>query len=287
MLAPARVAKTENTPRAHKRLLKRVLRSDPAQEYLLYLPHTAGEDAPLLVAVHGVSRNADQHARLLSGYCDQYGVVLLAPVFSADDFPNYQQFGRAGPGRRADRALNVIVAEATAIAGINPERFFLFGYSGGAQFAHRYLMAYPHRVAAAAIAGAGWYTLPNPTRRFPYGTRMSKSLSDLRFDAEEFLSIPVTVMVGAEDTGPAGVRRSDRLDREQGTNRLERARNWVAQMQSAAVAHHLEPRVTLVELPRCDHSFRRSILRAGLGSQIFQALFGPPGQCATRDGTPT
>ena len=28
----------------------------------------------------------------------------------------------------------------------------LFGFSGGAQFAHRYVMAYPHRVASAVFA---------------------------------------------------------------------------------------------------------------------------------------
>lgn len=281
MLAPARTEKTESTPRARKRLLRRVLRSDPAQEYLVYLPPSAGEHAPLLVTVHGVSRNADQQVRLLSAYCDQYGVVLVAPIFSAEEFPRYQQLGGAGQGKRADLALNAIVAEAAAVAGIESESFYLFGYSGGAQFAHRYLMAYPHRVAAAVVAGAGWYTLPNPTRRFPFGTRMSKSLTDLRFDAEEFLSVPVTVIIGAADTATAAVRRSAKLDSEQGTNRLDRARTWVARMQAAAADHHMAPRVSLLELPRSDHSFRRAVLRDGLGSQAFQALFGPAGQAVT------
>lgn len=280
MLAPA-IRKIESKPRTRKRLMRRVLRSDPAQEYLVYLPPTAGENAPLLVTVHGVSRNADEHVRLLSAYCDQYGVVLVAPLFSAEDFPKYQQLGHAGQSKRADLMLNAIIAEAAAVAGIECESFYLFGYSGGAQFAHRYLMAHPHRVAAAVVAGAGWYTLPNPTRRFPFGTRMSKSLTDLRFDAEEFLSIPVTVIIGAEDTATAGVRSSAKLDSEQGTNRLDRARNWVAQMQAAAASHHMESRVSLVELPRSDHSFRRAVLRAGLGSLAFQALFGGAGQAIT------
>ena len=281
MLAPALVGKTESKPRARKRLMRRVLRSDPAQEYLVYLPPAVAEQSRLLVAVHGVSRNADQQVRLLSAYCDQYGVVLVAPIFQAEDFPKYQQLGRAGRGKRADLALNAIVAEAAAVAGIECESFYVFGYSGGAQFAHRYLMAYPHRVAAAVVAGAGWYTLPNPTRRFPFGTRMSKSLTDLRFDAEEFLSVPVTVIIGADDTATAGVRSSPKLDSEQGTNRLDRARNWVTRMQAAAADHHMQSRVSLVELPRSDHSFRRAVLRAGLGSQAFQALFGPAGQAVT------
>lgn len=274
MLAPTALKKTGSSLRGPKRLLRRVLRSDPGQQYLVYVPRSAGEQAPLFVSVHGASRNADQHARLLAAYCDTYGAVLVAPVFTAEQYPDYQRFGRLGRGKRADIALNMIVAEVAAMTGAAGEQFYLFGYSGGAQFAHRYLMANPHRVAAAVIAAAGWYTLPDPTRRFPHGTRLTKKLPEVRFDAEEFLSVPVTVIVGANDHTQQGLRRNARLDREQGVTRVERARTWVAAMQAAAASHHLESRVAYEEVESCDHSFKRSILRGGLGDKVFRALFG-------------
>ncbi len=259
-----------------KRLLRRVLQADPAQEYLLYVPESHAAEPPLFVSAHGVSRNADEHARLLSVYCEMHGAVLVAPYFSVERYPDYQRLGRAGHGKRADVALDMIVAEVAALTGASAQQFYLFGFSGGAQFAHRYVMAHPHRILAAALASAGWYTLPDHTRRFPYGTRTSHKLPGVRFDAEEYLQVPMRVMVGAEDDGTKGLRRTARLDREQGGSRIERARTWVGAMQAAAAAHHLESMVSYEEVENCDHSFRRSILRSGLGDRVFEWMFGPP-----------
>lgn len=281
MLAPTLPRTQPNSPPERKRLLRRVLRSDPGQEYLVYVPRSAGKRAPLFVCIHGVSRNADQQARLLSAYADIYGTVLVAPIFSREQYPDFQRLGRIGRSKRADLLLNQVVADAAAMTGASAERIHLFGFSGGAQFAHRYFMAHPHRVAAAVIAASGWYTFPNPTRRFPYGTRMNKLLPDVRFDAEEFLTVPVTVMVDAEDVEDSGLRRKERLDREQGVTRVERARRWVAAMQSAAAMHHLESRVSYEEIADCGHSFSRAIMRGGLGDKVFRALFGPPPARAT------
>lgn len=276
MLSPTTPRKRKNAPRAHKRLQRRILLSEPSQEYLVYVPSSGGENAAIFVSVHGASRNADEHARLLSAYCEMYGVVLIAPIFSAEQHPDFQRMGRAGRGKRADMALNMIVAEVASMTGASAEKFFLFGFSGGAQFAHRYLMANPHRVSKAVVAAAGWYTFPEPTRRYPYGTRMSKKLPGVRFDAEEYLSVPVTVMIGAKDDGQSGVRRSTRLDRDQGTNRIERARRWVEAMKESAKAHHLESRVSYEEVENTDHSFSRSVLRGGLGDRVFRAILGEP-----------
>lgn len=280
MLAPMVLKKDRNAPKAHKRLQRRVLQADPSQEYLVYVPSSCGDHAPLVVSVHGVSRNADQHIRLLAAYCDMYGAVLVAPIFSVEQHPDYQRLGRVGRGKRADNALHMIVAEAAAMTGAAAERFHLFGFSGGAQFAHRYMMANPHRVAGAVVASAGWYTFPDATQRFPYGIRMNKTLPNVRFDAEEFLSVPVTVIVGEHDDSQSGLRRSARLDRDQGVTRIERARRWVAAMKAAAEAHHLDSKVAYAEMANCDHSFQRSILRGGLGDKVFQALLGTPATIA-------
>ena len=257
-------------------LARRVLRLDPGQEYLLYVPSTRSAAPPLVVSVHGVSRNANVHARLLSACSERYGAVLVVPHFSVMQHPDYQRLGRTGLGKRADLALDQIVAEVAALTGASAERFHLFGFSGGAQFAHRYVMAHPHRIESAVIACAGWYTFPDATRRFPNGIRPTAKLPGVRFDAEEFLSVPMKVIVGANDNDSTGLRRGERLDREQGSTRVERARNWVAAMQAAARAHHLEPAVSCEELVGSDHSFRRLMLRGGLGDKAFEAMFGPP-----------
>ncbi len=268
-------AATDRSERSgRKRLLRRVLTSDPGQEYLVYVPSGGGVGAPLVVSVHGISRNADEHARLLSAYCEIHGAVLVAPLFDAEQHPDYQRLGRLGRGKRADLALNLILAEVAAATGATADRFHLFGFSGGAQFAHRYTMAHPHRVARAVFASAGWYTLPNGTKRFPRGIRASKKLPGVRFDAEEFLCVPMTVLVGADDVEQTGLRRSSRLDAEQGVSRVERARRFVEAMKASAETHYLESVCEYEEVENCDHSFKRSILRSGLGERVFAAFFG-------------
>ena len=256
-------------------LLRRVLRADVSQEYLLYLPTTRSSNPPLVVSAHGASRNAEEHGRLLSAYCEMHGAVLVVPVFSPGKYPDYQRLGRVGRGRRADLALDRIVEEVAAFTGASAERFHLFGFSGGAQFAHRYALAHPRRVASGVFASAGWYTFPDPTRRFPHGTWPTAQLPGMRFDAEEFLKVPMKVIVG-ENEHDKQLRRSERLDREQGTSRAERARNWVSAMQATADAHFMEPLATLEILSDCTHSFRRAMLRGGLGEALFKAILDAP-----------
>ncbi len=258
------------------KVLKRELRADSLQSYFLYVPTRGGHGAPVFVSVHGISRNARRHARLFAPYCEKYGVVLVAPQFSADQHPDYQRLGRRGRGDRADLALDAILAEVAAATGAAASQIRLFGYSGGAQFAQRYTLAHPHRVRCTVLASAGWYTFPDPKRRFPYGLRPTRSLPGVRFDPEEFLSVPMTVLAGSGEGAERRVRRSARLDAQQGKTRLERARNWVAAMQEAAGSYRLESRVRLEEGVDQGRSFRLSMTEGGLGDRVFAALFGPP-----------
>jgi poly(3-hydroxybutyrate) depolymerase len=274
MRAPAAWNRSE--PLQKKTVVRRVLRTDPGQEYFVAVPSAGGHGAPLFVAVHGISRNAIEQAKMFSSFCEANGVVLVAPHFSAEKHSDYQRLGRAGRGDRADVVLNSIIEETSWLTGASTTQVYLFGYSGGAQFAHRYLMAYPHRVARAVIASAGWYTFPDRGKRFPYGIRPNRHLPSVRFDPEEFLRVPVAVLVGELDTTSVGLRRTARVDRQQGETRVERARNWVEAMQAAARAYRLDPQVSFEQMPGGDHSFKDLMKQSQLGERVFQALFGAP-----------
>jgi len=257
-----------------KRVVRRVLTSDPGQEYFVYVPRSGGKKAPLFVAVHGISRNAPEHADWFSRHAENYGVVLVAPLFSKERNSDYQRLGRTGRGTRADEALHAIVEEAVLLTGASGAQIHLFGYSGGAQFAHRYAMAYPHRIARAVVVSAGWYTFPDRKERYPYGIRHSDRIPRLRFDPEEFLRVPVAVMVGERDDARDGVRQTARVDRQQGSTRTERARRWVEAMQATAAAYQLESHVTFEEIPGGTHSFKQLMQDCQLGERVFRALFG-------------
>ena len=247
----------------------------PGQEYFAYVPASGGDHAPVFVAVHGISRNVHEHASLFAPLCEKVGAVLLAPFFPSDRCPDYQRLGRLGRGPRSDQALDTVVDEIGGLTGTRTDRLLMFGFSGGAQFVHRYTMAHPHRVARAVSAAAGWYTFPDRRLRYPYGMGRTRELPEVRFDPEEFLRVPITVIVGEQDVSSLDLRSTDRVIRQQGVTRLDRARNWVAAMQAAAEAHHLEPLVRLETIPGGDHTFMSLMLHGGLGERAFAALFGP------------
>lgn len=256
------------------RVLRRVLRADSTQEYLVYAPRSGGEGAPVLASVHGVSRNAFEQARLFAPFCEKFGVVLVVPRFSSEQHQDYQRLGRGGRGIRADLLLNQYLSEVASLTGADATQICLFGYSGGAQFAHRYLMAHPHRVARAVVVAAGWYTFPDHRQRFPYGIRSTRLLPGVSFNPEEFLHVPVDVFVGARDVGSGNLRRTERCDEQQGTTRVERACNWVAAMRAAAEAYGIKPAVTFTEVPDVDHSFQRFCQHGALIERVFWSLFG-------------
>ena len=256
------------------RILVRALRTDPSQEYLVFVPASAAPDARVMVSVHGISRNAHEQAAVFAELCEARGIVLVVPSFTAERHKQYQRLGRRPRGSRADLLLNRFLEEVASLSGADVTQIHLFGYSAGAQFAHRYLMGHPHRVARAVVVAAGWYTFPDPGRRFPYGLRPNRALKDLRFDPEQFLRVPIEVLVGEQDLASTKLRRSERLDAQQGTDRLSRARSWVAAMTAAAAAHGFPPSVSLTEVPDVDHSFATFCARGALVERVGRSLFG-------------
>lgn len=251
-------------------------------DYYAYLPRSS--PTRVLVSVHGISESARTHVEQFTRLADRYGALVVAPHFERPAWSDYQRLGRKGKGPRADRALERLVAAIAARAGVAAGRFFLFGYSGGGQFAHRYLIANPRRVASAAIASAGWYCFPDSTARYPYGIASADSLDDVEFDPDAFLRVPLLVTVGERDVErDSSLRQSARVDRQQGTTRPERAERFVTAMRREAERRGIPSPVTLRLLPGAGHSFEENVVRAGLDGLVFSHFFGPKPPPAKRD----
>lgn len=279
--APAGAPSATELPR--RQVLTRSVRAAPGLGYRVYVPGRGGRNAPVFVTVHGVSRNVDEHADLFAPFAERYGVVLVAPSFTPEEHHGYQRLESGASGQGADQDLETIVAEVAELTGARSGPLYLFGFSGGAQFVHRFTLAHPERVAAAAVGSPGWYTFPDSTTGYPYGLGRSSDPAAPRFEPDRFLRVPISVFVGGADTlGGENLRRNPALDRQQGTTRLERARRWVAAMRAAAAARGLEPRVTGEQVPGIGHSFRQFMQEGGLGERVFRALFGAPAAGATQ-----
>lgn len=250
--------------------------SRPVLSYYLYRPRGHVDCGRILVSVHGVSRNAREHVDAFRAFADRYGVMLLAPVFSADAFRDYQRLGRAGIGPRADLALIRVLNELTVSLGIDTSRVDLFGFSGGAQFAHRFAYAHGQRLRRLVLGAAGWYTMPDPAVGYPYGTRSAKGLDGARLNPVAFARLPTLVLVGGMDDR----EDDDELNRRrivcdmQGLHRVERARRWADAMNKLARRTGRAGCVDLRVLPGVGHSFVEAVRTGRLGELVFEHCYG-------------
>lgn len=222
----------------------------------------------VLVAVHGISRNAQFIMRALAPLADLHDYTLIAPIFSYRDFPDYQRLGRRGRGARADLALLAMLRDAQQHLEL-PDQFHIFGFSGGAQFAHRFVCAHPSRVRSATLAAAGWYSDPISRRRFPVGMGNTRRLPDLDFDGNALAEIPILILAGENDTErDAALRRNARLDTSQGKNRLERARWFYIRLASAQANKSSRQQLTILD--NTGHDFGEAVLNGRLDRVLFE-----------------
>lgn len=256
-------------------ILERALVEDSNATYYLYVPSNASAQPPLFVTVHGISRNAYEHAKMFAPFAERYGVVVLAPLFPAQTYADYQRLGRNSDTEHAGRVMEAMVADVGRLTGAKTDRFFLFGYSGGGQFAHRYAMAHPDRIGAYAVGAAGWYTFPDFRLPYPLGIKPSKSRPDVLMKPKRFLEIPATVLVGEHDIRlDAALRNTNKVNGLQGESRLERGRRWVEAMRQAAKNYGLKGKFDFVALPKCGHSFSDCMRLGNMGGIVFDRLFG-------------
>lgn len=224
-----------------------------------------------LVAIHGISRQADLHAALFAPAAAAQGRTVIAPLFDEGAWPGYQRLVARG---RADLALLSLLEELRVEGVLGGGKIALFGFSGGAQFAHRFAMLYPHMIERLCVASAGWWTFPDDAP-FPYGlggvwgARIAAGLP-------RFLSLPVTVCVGAGDDAPdENTRSGAAIDAQQGRDRLTRARRWADALRAAATAREIAPRVKFVVLPDAGHDVAQCVRSGGLARH---ALPDEPGR---------
>lgn len=255
--------------------------------YYLYVPRSTASPRRMLVSVHGISRNAREHMEVFQSYAEAYGVVLVAPLFDEKAFRGYQRLVASDPKRgirRADIGLQRILADVTHVTGMPSDRIYLFGHSGGGQFAHRFAMAYPENVVRYVISAAGWYTVPDLSVPYPYGMKPRRKLETPDMDVDAFLRIPACVVVGADDTErDETLNQAEWLDTTQGHTRVERAEYWVAAMTAAARWRELDTPFDLQVLANAGHDFTEMARRGRVADAVFRCLFGLPVEAAGGD----
>lgn len=222
----------------------------PLREYYYYIPASAGPRSEMLVLVHGITRNAAEYISRFRDPADAHGLILVAPLFTKRRFGQYQQVVAGRRRIRADLALFDILDEIGRMTGADTSRVHLFGYSGGAQFVHRFAMFHPARCASISVAAAGWYTMPDDSLDYPLG------IAGMGFDKQAFLAIDRLVLVGEEDRArDESLRTSAELDALQGRTRVARAYAWADAMAAEAERLGGGGRAFFEIIPGAGHAF--------------------------------
>lgn len=192
----------------------------------VYLPDNPESIDKILIAVHGIRRDVSTIASELIDIAHKAQTALVIPFFDQDYFPAYQRIVDSPERLRPDHLLNSFIECWKSAFCKQSLKVHLFGFSGGAQFSHRYAFLNPERVSSVILASAGWYTLPTFEIRYPYGIQnFPRSLG--RISLRKILSLNIATLVGVDDLDrDESVRQGGLVDALQGKNRLERAQKW-------------------------------------------------------------
>ncbi|KAF2169632.1 hypothetical protein M409DRAFT_20046 [Zasmidium cellare ATCC 36951] len=256
--------------------------SDPRFSYYLYAPSTYHRQttAPprVLVLIHHSLRNAYALREAFRAFALDHNLFLLCPLFpigflDPGDTDNYKNLHYRGV--HYDRVLLSMVDEVQARYPKIPAdtTFGLYGFSGGAQFVHRFAYLHAERLWGLVVAAPGAQTPWDHTRDYPAGVRDLQTVFPGTADGWEgpLRLLPTAFMCGAQDTDVSWARLRGRETPAEG-GRLAAARrlreDWVKQgalrTRFVAVegAAHEESKIL-----ECVQGFFDEVLAEGQGQE--------------------
>lgn len=219
---------------------------DPRIKYALFVPEpdAGGRSPGLLATVHSSERDFLACRDRFEVWARRHHQIVLSPLFPADLFGDGNADGYKVLSERHlryDLIFNEMVDAVLQGAGCPSGRILLHGYSGGAQFAHRYWLLHPHRLAAVSLAAPGDVTPIDDAQDWPAGVRDVDECLGCRLDPRALRDVPVQLLVGDGDTSidelseasPSSFWPSE-LERRH-AHRIARLRMFHASLASAGI----------------------------------------------------
>jgi len=228
---------------------------DPRFSYCTYVPTTydkikiSGDYQRLLVVIHGSGRNNQSVRDRFIDFAEEHNCIILAPLFpcgitSPEDRDSYKYLRTNDIFY--DKVLLAMIEEVRNRLSLPSGKFMLFGFSGGAHFAHRFFYFHPETISALFVASPGSVTLLDPSKSWWTGIGNIKELfnDDIHFAT---LRKPVIQLaVGAEDMDtkeithkPGGIYwKPDANDA--GTTRIDRLTSLYQNFRENGLNVHLD-----------------------------------------------
>ena len=229
----------------------------------LYRPAGFSPVSPVVIVMHGMSRNASAYLDAWMPYADQHGFAVAAPEFPKAHYPDARDYNFGNmlspEGRLLSReqwlfpVIDRIFDHVRAALGSRRETYCLYGHSAGGQFVHRLVtFAWSPRIELAITANAGSYTLPVFEVAYPFG------LAGTAFTEADFAGLfsrPLLILLGEQDNDA----HHHHLPRQpeamrQGAHRLARGRNYMEAATRAAHERRMVLAWRLDVVPGVTHS---------------------------------
>ncbi|KAI1876196.1 uncharacterized protein JN550_001692 [Neoarthrinium moseri] len=192
---------------------------DARVSYALYIPpshYTNDASLPVVVAVHGTTRQTTPLLSAFQEVADTCRCAILAPLFPAglngpNDWDNYRvlrpskQDAWLGDTQADTALLNILDTDVPARwPGLDTGKVVLAGFSGGASMVQRFCLLYSERVIAASIAAPGSTTKLRTSQEWPEGTADMADIFDGRATGDLTSIAAWQLVVGSDDTALEG-----------------------------------------------------------------------------------
>jgi predicted esterase len=127
-------------------------------DYYLYLPsnYNPDRDWPVFVGIHGFSGDGTDCLNMWQDYSEREGFILVCPSLGEEGGGWYVEQGEAS----LKGILRHVQKDCRA-----QKKFFLAGFSAGAEFVQAWAFDNPRYVTAVAVLSAGNYYEPSPKAR--------------------------------------------------------------------------------------------------------------------------
>ncbi|MBX7207945.1 MAG: hypothetical protein K1X78_06535 [Verrucomicrobiaceae bacterium] len=218
-------------------------------------------DGPLLVVMHGVSRNAEGYRDHAMPIADQLHALIIAPHFTKEQFPTetYQRGGIVVDGKAQPReqwtfqCVHDLAALMRQREGRADMPYYLLGHSAGGQILHRLAAFMPGEAKRIVAANPGSLTFPTREQNYPYG--FGDLPPELGGDDQikAYLAAPLTLYLGTADVLTKDLDVSPEA-MKQGKTRFERGHACFDMAQALARKHGWPFNWRLVEAPGQGHS---------------------------------
>ncbi len=235
-------------------------------ELFIHLPPDAAKYQPLrvLFVLHGMGGRGAAFSQGLVAEADKHHWLLIAPTIPYTDYMNMTTL--LAEDMRYTGMLADMMSHLSKKLGLKLRQHSLvFGFSRGAQLAHRFGLFYPERVESVAAISSGSFTLPSEYRdnnpkatplKMPYGVSDLELYLGHVINYEDLKKVSFLIEVGENDNAPDDVPRQ--FDPYVGKTRVERARAFQSTLLSDGIS------ARLIIFPGASHEMTNDMIRTAL-----------------------